>query len=61
MRTAQGPFPMETTYVWEPDGTGNPMSMRNRGEPSGFAGVAAQGDPGTHTRLTTAPDRRCRS
>jgi uncharacterized protein YndB with AHSA1/START domain len=22
MRTAQGPFPMETTYVWEPDGTG---------------------------------------
>jgi uncharacterized protein YndB with AHSA1/START domain len=41
MRTAQGPFPMETTYVWEPDGTGTRMSLRNRGEPTGFAGVAA--------------------
>lgn len=41
MRTAQGPFPMETTYTWEPDGTGTRMSLRNRGEPSGFAGIAA--------------------
>jgi len=41
MRTAQGPFPMETTYAWEPDGAGTRMSLRNRGEPAGFAGIAA--------------------
>jgi hypothetical protein len=40
--TSTGPFPMETTYRWEdsPDG-GTRMRLRNRGEPSGFAGVAA--------------------
>jgi hypothetical protein len=45
MRTAQGPFPMETTYTWEPttpDGaTSTRMTLRNRGEPSGFSKVAA--------------------
>lgn len=42
MRTAQGPFPMETSYQWSPAGDGSTnMSLRNRGEPSGFAGVAA--------------------
>jgi uncharacterized protein YndB with AHSA1/START domain len=42
MRTAQGPFPMETTYTWEPapDG-GARMTLRNRGEPSGFSRVVA--------------------
>lgn len=41
MRTADGPFPMETTYTWGqvPDGT--LMKLRNRGAPSGFAKVAA--------------------
>ncbi|MEJ1112305.1 MULTISPECIES: SRPBCC family protein [unclassified Kribbella] len=42
MRTAQGPFPMETSYQWSaPNDRSTHMSLRNRGEPSGFAGVAA--------------------
>jgi uncharacterized membrane protein len=42
MRTAQGPFPMETSYEWSPSGDGSThMSLRNRGAPSGFTGVAA--------------------
>jgi len=42
MRTAQGPFPMETTYTWQPvDATGTRMTLRNRGEPSGFGRIAA--------------------
>lgn len=42
MRTADGPFPMETTYTWEPSADGGTrMTLRNRGNPSGFARVAA--------------------
>ena len=42
MRTAEGPFPMETTYTWEPAAAGKTrMTLRNRGTPSGFASVAA--------------------
>lgn len=42
MRTAQGPFPMETSYQWSAEGEqATRMTLRNRGEPSGFAGVAA--------------------
>lgn len=41
MRTADGPFPMETTYAWEASGPGTRMTLRNRGEPGGFARVAA--------------------
>ncbi len=42
MRSEHGPFPMETTYAWEdaPDGT-TWMTLRNRGEPTAFAGLAA--------------------
>lgn len=41
MSTADGPFPMETTYEWtETSGGGTRMSLRNQGEPSGFAKVA---------------------
>jgi len=42
MRTQQGPFPMETTYTWEPVGDGaTRMRLRNRGEPAGFSRFAA--------------------
>src|SRR5919109_2339693 len=42
MRTAAGPFPMETSYTWQALGDGKTrMAIRNRGEPSGFAKVAA--------------------
>jgi uncharacterized protein YndB with AHSA1/START domain len=42
MRTAQGPFPMETTYTWQSvDGGRTRMTLRNRGEPAGFGRMAA--------------------
>lgn len=38
MRTADGPFPMETTYMREVvDDDTTLMRLRNRGEPVGFS------------------------
>jgi uncharacterized protein YndB with AHSA1/START domain len=42
MATAEGPFPMETTYTWTDTAKGGTrMTLRNRGEPSGLARIAA--------------------
>lgn len=42
MRTADGPFPMETTYTWTKiDDQTTKMTLRNRGNPSGFSKVVA--------------------
>lgn len=42
MRSDGSPFPMETAYTWEDaeDG-GTWMTVRNRGEPTAFVGLAA--------------------
>ena len=42
MRTDQGPFAMETTYEWTPAPAGGTrMTLRNRGEPTGFSRALA--------------------
>ncbi len=42
MRTAEGPFPMETTYAWQALGPARTrMSLRNRGSPAGFGAILA--------------------
>jgi uncharacterized protein YndB with AHSA1/START domain len=42
MSTADGPFPMETTYTWaDTPGGGTRMTLRNRGRPSGFSKLVA--------------------
>jgi hypothetical protein len=41
MRTAEGPFPMETTYTFADVPAGTQVTLRNHGTPSGFSRVAA--------------------
>lgn len=62
MSTAQGPFPMETTYTWEPVGDDvTRMTLRNRGTPSGFAGIAAPVMERAMRRATTKDLERLRN
>ena len=58
MRTAEGPFPMETSYRYESllDGATR-MSLRNRGTPSGFSRLAAP-VMGVAMRRATTKDLR---
>ena len=42
MATVDGPFAMETTYEWVDAGSdATRMVLRNRGQPAGFARIAA--------------------
>ncbi|WP_109473506.1 SRPBCC family protein [Ornithinimicrobium cavernae] len=42
METDGRPFPMRTTYTWEPAGAGGTrMTLANSGRPTGFAAVGA--------------------
>jgi uncharacterized membrane protein len=42
MRTAEGPFPMETTYMWEAIGDARTrMTLRNHGMPRGLSRLLA--------------------
>ena len=42
IRTAEGPFPMETTYTWTAiDDSSTKMTLRNQGSPTGFSKLFA--------------------
>jgi hypothetical protein len=62
MSTAQGPFPMETSYRWRDSPTGaTRMELRNRGRPSGFSHVFAPAMAGAIRRANRKDLSRLKS
>jgi uncharacterized protein YndB with AHSA1/START domain len=62
MRTSDGPFAMETTYSWEDTARGGTrMTLRNRGEPSGFSRVFAPFLAGAMRRANRKDLRRLKA
>jgi hypothetical protein len=54
MRTADGPFPMETTYTWHSLGAdATRMTLRNRGRPAGFSALVGPFMAGAMRRANT--------
>ena len=62
MSTAEGPFPMETTYAWADTASGGTrMTLRNRGEPTGFSRVVAPLMAGAMRRANRKDLRRLKA
>lgn len=53
METAYGPFPIRTTYTWEPTDGGTRMTLRNTGTPRGFGRISAPVIAAAMRRATT--------
>ncbi len=59
MGTADGPFPMETSYAWRDTPTGGTlMELRNRGEPKGLSKLSGLVMKSAMRRASTKDLRR---
>jgi uncharacterized membrane protein len=61
MSTERGPFPMQTTYTWEPVQGGTRMTLRNAGRPTGFVRIGASLMEKAMRRTTTRDLARLKS
>jgi hypothetical protein len=62
MRTSEGPFPMETTYTWQSRGSeATHMTLRNRGDPTGFSAFVAPFMTSAMKRANTKDLRQLKS